>query len=86
VLKEWRRKGVGKALLDMLLVIANKMGYEEVKLNAQTRVVDFYLRRGFIAQGKEFMEAGIPHIAMTRTTADQTSWPEAFVFRPLVRT
>jgi predicted GNAT family N-acyltransferase len=86
VLKEWRRKGVGRALLDMLLVVANKMGFEEVKLHAQTRVIDFYLRRGFVAQGKEFMEAGIPHVAMTRTTADQTSWPAAFVFRPLTRT
>ena len=86
VLQEWRGKGVGRALLDLLLVVANKMGYEEVKLNAQVRVVDFYLRRGFVAQGKEFMEAGIPHVAMARTTADQTSWPAAFVFRPLART
>jgi predicted GNAT family N-acyltransferase len=86
VLEEWRGRGVGKALLDMLLVIANKMGYEEVKLHAQVRVLDFYLRRGFVAQGREFMEAGIPHVTMTRTTTDQTSWPAAFVFRPLART
>ena len=85
VLKDWRGKGVGKTLLDMLLVVANKMGNEEVKLNAQTRVLDFYLRKGFVPQGKEFMEAGIPHTAMTRTTADQTSWPAAFVFRPLAK-
>jgi predicted GNAT family N-acyltransferase len=86
VLKEWRGKGVGTSLLQMLLVVANKMGNEEVKLHAQTRVLDFYLRSGFVPQGKEFMEAGIPHTAMTRTTADQTSWPAAFVFRPLART
>lgn len=85
VLKEWRGKGVGRALLDMLLVISNKMGYEEVKLHAQTRVLDFYLRKGFVAQGQEFMEAGIPHVLMTRGTADQTSWPAAFVTRPLAR-
>jgi predicted GNAT family N-acyltransferase len=85
VLKEWRGRGVGKALLDLLLVIANKMGYEEVKLHAQVRVLDFYLGRGFVAQGREFMEAGIPHVTMTRTTSDQTSWPAAFVFRPVAR-
>ena len=83
VLKEWRRKGVGSAMLDVLLVVANKKGYGEVKLNAQTRVLNFYLRKGFAPHGEEFMDAGIPHIAMTRTTADQTSWPAAFVTRPL---
>jgi predicted GNAT family N-acyltransferase len=85
VLKEWRGMGVGRALLDILLVIANKMGYDEVKLHAQTRVIDFYLRRGFQARGEEFMEAGIPHVLMIRTTTDQTSWPAAFVMRPLAR-
>lgn len=85
VLREWRGKGVGRALLDMLLVIANKMGYDEVRLHAQIRVLDFYMRRGFVVEGEEFMEAGIPHIAMTRATADQTSWPAAFVTRPLAR-
>jgi len=85
VLKDWRGRGVGWALLDILLVIANKMGYEEVRLHAQTRVLDFYLRKGFTPQGAEFVEAGIPHIQMTRTTADQTSWPAAFVTRPLAR-
>jgi predicted GNAT family N-acyltransferase len=85
VLKEWRGKGVGGALLDILLVIANKMGYEEVRLHAQTRVLEFYQRRGFEVQGEEFMEAGIPHILMVRGTADQTSWPAAFVTRPLAR-
>jgi len=78
VLSEWRGKGVGRAMLDMLLVIANKMGYDVVKLHAQTRVLGFYIGRGFSRQGKEFMEAGIPHIAMTRNTADQTVWPAAF--------
>jgi predicted GNAT family N-acyltransferase len=85
VLPEWRGKGVGRALLDMLLVIANKMGNEEVRLHAQIRVVDFYRKRGFTRLGKEFMEAGIPHVAMKRKTADQISWPAAFVFRPLAR-
>jgi len=35
VLQEWRGKGVGRALLELLLVIANKMGNEEVKLHAR---------------------------------------------------
>ena len=85
VLPEWRGKGVGRALLELLLVIANKMGNEEVKLHSQTQVVGFYRKRGFTRYGKEFVEAGIPHIAMKRKTADQVTWPAAFVFRPLPR-
>ena len=85
VLQEWRGKGVGRALLDLLLVIASKMGNEEVMLHAQTRVLGFYRKRGFTKTGKEFMEAGIPHVAMKRKTDDQMSWPAAFVFRPLPR-
>jgi predicted GNAT family N-acyltransferase len=85
VVKEWRGRGVGSALLDMLLVVANKMGYDEVRLHAQTRVRNFYLQKGFAAHGEEFIEAGIPHVAMARTTTDQTSWPAAFVTRPLAR-
>ena len=34
VVKEWRGRGVGRALLDILLVISNKMGYDIVKLHA----------------------------------------------------
>ena len=78
VLRNWRGMGIGKSILEMLLVTAHKMGYEKVTLHAQTRVKEFYSRRGFRARGKEFMEAGIAHIAMTRTTADRTVWPAVF--------
>ena len=70
VLKEWRGKGVGSALLKLLLEIAYKMGFDEVKLHAQTHTVGFYARHGFAIEGGEFMEAGIPHVVMSRTTAD----------------
>lgn len=85
VLKEWRGQGVGGALLDTLLVLANRTGFGAVQLHAQTHALDFYRKRGFIAQGEEFMEAGIPHFLMTRSTADQTSWPAAFAARSPAR-
>lgn len=65
VLKEWRGKGVGSAILKMLLVLAQKEGFESVRLHAQAHAVGFYAKHGFKATGKEFMEAGIPHRAMT---------------------
>jgi len=65
VLKAWRGKGVGSAILKMLLDLARKEGLKSVRLHAQTHAAGFYARHGFKATGKEFMEAGIPHRAMT---------------------
>ena len=65
VLKEWRRRGVGSAILEFLLDMARKEGFEEVRLHAQTHALGFYARHGFTAHGGEFMEAGIPHRLMT---------------------
>jgi predicted GNAT family N-acyltransferase len=65
VLKAWRGRGVGSAILKMLLLLAQKEGLESVDLHAQTHAVGFYAKHGFTATGGEFMEAGIPHRAMT---------------------
>lgn len=65
VLKEWRGRGVGGAILKMLLDLACKEGFEMVTLHAQTHAVGFYAKHGFTVTGEEFMEAGIPHRAMT---------------------
>jgi len=64
VLKEWRGKGVGSAILDTLLGYARMEKLETVKLHAQTHAVEFYRKHGFTVAGDEFMEAGIPHRCM----------------------
>jgi len=69
VLPEWRGRGVGAAILAALLERAAARGMTEVVLNAQTHARGFYARHGFTAVGAEFTEAGIPHVAMTRTLA-----------------
>lgn len=66
VLREWRGRGVGDAMLGELLHAARGRGWREVTLNAQTPAIDFYLRHGFTAFGPRFMEAGIEHQAMRR--------------------
>jgi predicted GNAT family N-acyltransferase len=66
VLKEWRGRGAGSALMVFLLALARKMGFEDVKLHAQTHAAGFYARHGFTAHGGEFMEAGIPHVEMSK--------------------
>jgi len=66
VLEPWRGRGVGKALFELLVQMAEMQGHRRIALNAQVRAQAFYLRFGFVAQGEPFMEAGIEHIAMVR--------------------
>jgi predicted GNAT family N-acyltransferase len=64
VRKAARGTGVGGALLEALMARAKERGDRSVLLSAQTHAEPFYLRYGFVREGKEFMEAGIPHIHM----------------------
>jgi predicted GNAT family N-acyltransferase len=64
VLKAWRGRGVGRAMLVFLLGLARQKGFDAVRLHAQTHALGFYARHGFTVVGDEFMEAGIPHRAM----------------------
>jgi len=61
VLKEWRGKGVGSAILRTLLTYARMDRFERIKLRAQIQAMGFYRKHGFAATGPEFVEAGIPH-------------------------
>ncbi|WP_290885770.1 GNAT family N-acetyltransferase [Arenimonas sp.] len=67
VLKAWRNKGVGDALMVALMNQARSLGWTEVSLNAQVSAEAFYARHGFQPYGERFMEAGIEHQAMRRT-------------------
>jgi predicted GNAT family N-acyltransferase len=64
VLKEWRGRGVGRALVHRLLEEAEKWGIMQLVLHAQTHATGFYERFGFRAEGDLFKEAGIPHVKM----------------------
>lgn len=64
VLKAYRGKGVGKALLRALVEAARKRGHREVMLSAQVHAAGFYRAEGFEPEGAVYEEAGIPHQAM----------------------
>jgi predicted GNAT family N-acyltransferase len=66
VLRDWRGRGVGGAILAALVERAAARGMARLVLNAQTHAAPFYARYGFVAFGDEFMEAEIPHVAMAR--------------------
>jgi len=57
-------EGVGNAILRALMAIATARGDRQAVLHAQRSAVGFYERAGFVAQGEEFLEAGIPHRTM----------------------
>jgi len=64
VLKDWRGKGVGSALVQCLLGEARSRQIKQIGLNAQTYAVGFYLKFGFQQVGEEFLDAAIPHVRM----------------------
>lgn len=64
VVRDWRGRGVGKAMLRLLLEHARAEGLAETTLHAQTPVIGFYAHLGFSAVGERFQEGGIEHRAM----------------------
>jgi predicted GNAT family N-acyltransferase len=63
---EWRGQGVGRELMSALLEAARERGHESAHIHAQTDARRFYELLGFVAAGEVFMEAGIPHIEMSK--------------------
>jgi predicted GNAT family N-acyltransferase len=66
VVRDWRKRGVGRALMQRLIDVARERGDGLLIVNAQVAAMTFYAREGFAATGAEFEEAGIRHRVMTR--------------------
>lgn len=67
VLKEARGRGLGLRLMEAVIDEARQRGFTESVLDSQTYAIPFYARLGYIAEGDEFDDAGIPHYLMRRT-------------------
>lgn len=70
VMREWRGRGVGSAILEWLTEAARSRGIDEIVLSAQVSAINFYRRFGYTEEGDEFMDAGIPHMRMRRRLSD----------------
>jgi len=68
VLAAWRGRGVGAAMLEALMAEARRRGFRETYLHAQSHARDFYARHGYVVEGGEYLEAGIPHVHMRART------------------
>lgn len=67
VLKEARGTGLGAALVRACEKEMKKLPeVKETILTAQTSALGFYEKLGYVAEGDEFDDAGIPHLLMRR--------------------
>jgi predicted GNAT family N-acyltransferase len=64
-----RQNGIGRRLMDRAAAIAAARGFPEIVLHAQVAVARFYRGLGYVEEGDQFDEAGIPHIAMRKKIA-----------------
>jgi predicted GNAT family N-acyltransferase len=64
--RDRRGQGLGSRVLTALLAEAARLGMHRLELHAQTQAEGFYRRHGFVPAGEVFLEAGLPHVAMTR--------------------
>lgn len=67
VLRSTRGVGLGDLVLLALMDQARQLGVSHLSLNAQVSAQPFYARHGFMPQGDEFDEVGIPHVRMALT-------------------
>ncbi|EJS76379.1 GNAT family N-acetyltransferase [Bacillus cereus] len=66
ILKDYRKYGLGKVIIQALEEIARNKDATKVKLHGQTQAEGFYGKLGYQTSSDVFMEDGIPHILMTK--------------------
>jgi predicted GNAT family N-acyltransferase len=67
VLSKYRRNGIGRRILEELILLAKTQGATSIILHAQMSALPFYEKLGFIPEGPEYEEAGITHRNMILT-------------------
>jgi len=73
VVKSARGRGLGLRLMEAVLEEARVQGFAKAMLDSQTYAIPFYEKLGFVAEGEEFDDAGIPHRLMRRSLGEEAS-------------
>lgn len=63
----YRKKGVGRLIMDKLEEYAKDNNINNIKLNAQLSALPFYEKLGYTAHGEIFLDANIEHKSMIKT-------------------
>ena len=66
VLREWRGKGLGLALLEKAITICQSLGMQSIAISSQTHAIAFYQKAGFIVTSEAYIDANIWHVDMQR--------------------
>ncbi|MEP2280256.1 GNAT family N-acetyltransferase [Maribacter sp.] len=65
--KDFRKFGYGKVIMQASIdAVEEHYNTYEIKISAQKYLTKFYTDLGFNATGEEYLEDGIPHIAMIK--------------------
>lgn len=76
VVPEWRRRGIGTALVTAAEALAWEKGFRRIVLHARQSAGPFYERLGYRAVGEPFVEIGLLHHAMVKAIPAGKPTPE----------
>lgn len=71
ILEPYRKFGLGKVIINALEEMAVERGATKFKLHGQTQAEGFYNKLGYQVSSDVFMDAGIPHVLMTKEVANK---------------
>ncbi len=66
VLKEYRKKGLGKQVMEEAERRISLRGGKVCELSSQCRARGFYESCGYAAEGEIYLDEGCPHVKMTK--------------------
>lgn len=66
VLKEYRKYGYGKKIMELILKDLKNIGAKTAVLSAQCTAQGFYQKCGFTAVGETYLDEHCPHIKMIK--------------------
>lgn len=70
VLTEFRRQGVGSAMLQKLIEAAKQSRLTILSLDCPQQLMSLFQQQGFLAQGDAFQHEGHPYIKMVLTISE----------------
>ena len=80
VLKEARKEGAGKLIMEAIEAFSSQKGIQDFKLNAQEHAIAFYKKLGYTIASEQFLDAGIPHYTMVKRLQDIPFYPNKKAF------